>query len=192
MDILRLTLRVHDPLNTVFMLPDGRPIYHIETSSGLFSLSGDVTTIKRVDGTHPTTIATIDWHRVSPSTIKFDGPTYILSDFLVPSSGLFSHSKTFQGVNGQIYKWKTDPVMLFNAQKRPAAIWDPGSTSIFSKTRLATLDVIGDAQQTLDTVVVSLVVMYFEIIRHRRRRHNHGPGGGFGGGGGMNGGAGNF
>lgn len=63
---MELSLNKNDPINTVFMTPDGRPMYHVNTASKVFG-TGDTKIMNVWEKT--TDIGMIEWHSWSDSVI---------------------------------------------------------------------------------------------------------------------------
>ena len=55
---MELSLMDSDPWNTVFILPDGDPLYHVETDLGIFT--SKPTTIKKIMGPDSAEMAIVD------------------------------------------------------------------------------------------------------------------------------------
>jgi len=156
---MNLSLSKDDPRNTTLALPDGHPLYQIETPSKF--IGTEVTRIKNAAQNYADT-GMIEWHTFHPTIIHV-GPRRVEPH----KAGTFSSSKVFQAADGQMYKWETKrgkPQLVTDDNiENVLAVFHKSHHSLFSNPRLATLDITPQGMHILDDIVTTFV--WFEYNR---------------------------
>jgi hypothetical protein len=160
---MNLSLSKDEPRNTILTLPDGRPLYQIETPSKF--IGTEVTRIKNAAQNYSDT-GMIEWHSFHTTVI------YVGQRLIEPhKGGTFGSSKVFQAMDGQMYKWKTKagcPELVTDDNVESVlAVYHKSHHGLFSESRLATLDITPQGMHILDDIVTTFV--WFE---HKRRESN--------------------
>ncbi|KAJ8093666.1 hypothetical protein PM082_023458 [Marasmius tenuissimus] len=162
-----LILADPDPWNTTFALPDGQPIYHVETNIGF--LSRDSTFVKKISGRNAADMSIID----SQSSWG-ENLVRVWGKNVAPHrEGFISTSEVFTASDGKSYKWKNDwdIMTLTSPDGSYVASFDPGSSGLFSKYSPAVLRVHPQAVHIVDEIVATWIYMQ-QKKRTRRRRRN--------------------
>ncbi|KAG7442810.1 uncharacterized protein BT62DRAFT_935544 [Guyanagaster necrorhizus] len=153
--------------NTVLVLPDGTPAYHIDTP---FKWFGATTTIKKIIGSTSSDMAVIQINGWDASVVQVWG-----RDVCPQRTGIFSTSESWVGADNQPYKWKLDMGELYLVKNDGShaliANFDNGSIGIFSKPRPPKLTITPEGLAIADEIVATFI--YMGQKRERRRRHNN-------------------
>ncbi|ESK89113.1 hypothetical protein Moror_5286 [Moniliophthora roreri MCA 2997] len=161
---MELSLMDSDPWNTVFILPDGHPLYHVETDVGFFS--SKPSTIKKIMGPDAADMAIVD-------SGSWDSLVSVWGRNITPQrEGIFSVSESFIASDGKSYKWKVDwdsTVLVINDGSHTlTAAYDSGSLGFFSNSRPPTLNILPHGVQIADEIIATWI--YMEQKRRRRNR----------------------
>ena len=129
MDLLLLK---NNTLQTVLLLADGTPLYHVDTPFKLFNRT---TTIKKLNGPTQVDVASIEWASLQSQTIirVRDFPITLFKHHIFTTSvpdphekQLVSHdfrfrSEVFHASDGRQYKWKIDSGNLLVCPSKPTS-----------------------------------------------------------------------
>jgi hypothetical protein len=170
MDLLLLK---NNPLQTVLLLADGTPLYHVDTP---FKLFNHTTTIKKLNGPTQVDVASIEWASLQSQTI------IRVRDFPITlfKHHIFTTSEVFHASDGRQYKWKMDSGNLLlvtdDGSRTPLAIFVEANLGLFSTPHPASLNIAPQGMPIIDELVATFIYMLHkrrsreDQDRRRRRR----------------------
>ncbi|TFK64519.1 hypothetical protein BDN72DRAFT_846505 [Pluteus cervinus] len=189
---MKLTLSDTDHLNATYTQENGTSLYQVVTPSG-HGQRDMVAAIRKAvpesdQGTSAdryASLAQVEFHVLVPSVFRIDGKELKTTVFFKnggPTAESLGSSRKFVGPDGKEYKWilgEKAPSLVLNDDPRiVVAKFQEKQHRIFSKSRLAFLEISSVGMHMVDLIFVTFV--YIETLRKEKetaRQTAHGSAG---------------